>query len=73
MHKDARGTGLGKQLLNTAMQWAKENGYTQVYLESMPELSKAVTIYENVGFQRINQPLGNSGHCGCDIWMVKTL
>ncbi|MFZ9221254.1 MAG: GNAT family N-acetyltransferase, partial [Sediminibacterium sp.] len=41
LHKDARGTGLGKQLLNTAMQWAKENGYTQVYLESMPELSKA--------------------------------
>ena len=73
LHKDARGTGLGKQLLNTAMQWAKENGYTQVYLESMPELSKAVTIYENVGFQRINQPLGNSGHCGCDIWMVKSL
>ncbi len=73
LHKDARGTGLGKQLLNTAMQWAKENGYTQVYLESMPELSKAVTIYKNVGFQRINQPLGNSGHCGCDIWMVKTL
>jgi len=73
LHKDVRGTGLGKQLLNTAMQWAKENGYTQVYLESMPELSKAVTIYENVGFQRINQPLGNSGHCGCDIWMVKNL
>ncbi len=73
LHKDARGTGLGKQLLNTAMQWAKENGYTQVYLESMPELSKAVTIYENVGFQRINQPLGNSGHGGCDIWMVKNL
>lgn len=73
LHKDARGTGLGKQLLNRAMQWAKENGYTQVYLESMPELSKAVTIYENVGFKRIHQPLGNSGHCGCDIWMVKNL
>jgi putative acetyltransferase len=73
LHKDARGTGLGKQLLNTAMQWAKENGYTQVYLESMPELSKAVTIYENVGFKRIDQPLGNSGHCGCDIWMIKNL
>jgi putative acetyltransferase len=73
LHKNARGTGLGKELLNTAMQWAKENGYTQVYLESMPELSKAVTIYENVGFKRIHQPLGNSGHCGCDIWMVKNL
>lgn len=73
LHKNARGTGLGKKLLNTAMQWAKENGYTQVYLESMPELSKAVTIYENVGFRRIDQPLGNSGHCGCDIWMIKDL
>ena len=73
LHKDARGTGLGKQLLNKAMGWAKENGYTQVYLESMPELSKAVTIYENVGFKRIDHPLGNSGHCGCDIWMIKDL
>ncbi len=73
LHKDARGTGLGKELLNTAMQWAKEFGYLQVYLESMPELSKAVTIYENVGFKRINHPLGNSGHCGCDIWMIKDL
>jgi putative acetyltransferase len=73
LHKDARGTGLGKQLLNKAMDWAKEYGYKKVYLESMPELSKAVTIYENVGFERINQPLGNSGHCGCDIWMVKSL
>jgi putative acetyltransferase len=69
----ARGTGLGKQLLLKAMAWAKENGYNQVYLESMPELAKAVSIYENVGFTRINQPLGNSGHDGCDIWMTKKL
>lgn len=69
----ARGTGLGKKLLLKAMAWAKENGYDQVYLESMPELAKAVSIYENVGFARINQPLGNSGHDGCDIWMTKKL
>ena len=70
---NARGTGLGKQLLLKAMDWAKQNGYEQVYLESMPELSKAVSIYENVGFVRIHQPLGNSGHDGCDIWMTKKL
>ena len=69
----ARGTGLGKKLLLKAMEWAKDNGYDQVYLESMPELAKAVSIYENVGFSRINQPLGNSGHDGCDIWMTKKL
>lgn len=71
--KEARGTGLGKQLMEKSMNWAKENGYTQVYLESMPELSKAVSIYEKVGFKSLDHPLGNSGHCGCDIWMLKAL
>lgn len=69
----ARGTGLGKQLMLKSMEWAKQNGYQQVYLESMPELAKAVSIYENVGFTRITAPLGNSGHCGCDIWMTMDL
>ncbi len=73
LHKDARGIGLGKQLLLKSMQWAKENEYEQVYLESMPELSKAVSIYENVGFKKIHHALGNSGHDGCDIWMIKNL
>ena len=36
--KEARGTGLGKQLMEKSMSWAKASGYTQVYLESMPEL-----------------------------------
>ena len=71
--KEARGTGLGKQLMEISLSWAKQNGYTQVYLESMPELAKAVSIYEKVGFKALDHPLGNSGHCGCDIWMLKEL
>ena len=73
LDKAVRGTGLGKALLLKAMDWAKNNGYEQVYLESMPELSKAVSIYEKVGFEKLNRALGNSGHCGCDIWMLKKL
>lgn len=71
--KEARGTGLGKQLMEKSMNWAKTHGYTQVYLESMPELTKAVSIYEKIGFKSLDGPLGNSGHCGCDIWMLKEL
>jgi len=71
--KEARGTGLGKELMEKSMSWAKSHGYSQVYLESMPELTKAVSIYEKVGFKSLNGPLGNSGHCGCDIWMLKSL
>ena len=73
LNKSARGTGLGKQLLLKSMEWAKQNGYQQVYLESMPELSKAVAIYEKVGFEKLNHALGNSGHDGCNIWMLKKL
>lgn len=73
VEKSTRGTGTGKKLMEKSMQWAKENGYTQIYLESMPELSKAVSIYEKQGFTKLECPLGNSGHDGCDIWMTKTL
>ncbi len=69
----ARGTGLGKALMLKAMAWAKENGYAQVYLETMPELSNAVTMYEKLGYTRLTKSLGNSGHDGCSIWMLKTL
>jgi putative acetyltransferase len=73
VNKDARGTGTGKKLMDKSMEWAKANGYTHVYLESMPELAKAVSIYEKQGFAKLYNPLGNSGHDGCDIWMLKTL
>ncbi|MDT8887745.1 GNAT family N-acetyltransferase [Aquirufa regiilacus] len=73
VNQDMRGTGIGKKLMEKSMEWAKANGYTQVYLESMPELSKAVSIYEKQGFIKLSRPLGNSGHDGCDIWMTKTL
>lgn len=69
----ARGTGLGKALMLKAMAWAKATGYEQVYLETMPELSNAVSMYEKLGFNRLPKALGNSGHDGCSIWMLKSL
>ncbi len=73
VEKSARGTGTGRRLLEKSLEWAKENGYSQVYLESMPELAKAVSIYEKLGFEKLSHPLGNSGHDVCDIWMIKNL
>lgn len=69
----SRGKGLGKALMLKAMAWAKEAGYEQVYLETMPELSNAVTMYEKLGYNRLPKSLGNSGHDGCSIWMLKAL
>lgn len=68
-----RGKGIGRLLMERSIESAREMGYIQIYLESMPELSKAIGMYEKAGFCSINHPMGNSGHFGCDIWMLKDL
>lgn len=70
---EARELGWGKILLHKCLNAAKDLGYHQVYLESMPELNIALPLYEKTGFRYIDGPLGNSGHCGCDVWMVMDL
>lgn len=69
----SRGKGLGKLLIEKCLEFAGEKGYKQVYIETMPELKKAVSVYEKFGFTYLNGPLGNTGHFGCDVWMLKQL
>jgi putative acetyltransferase len=69
----ARGNGLGRRLIEKCLQFAKETGFRHVYLETMPELRKAVSVYEKFGFRYLDGPLGNTGHFGCGIWMLKDL
>ena len=73
LHPTARGKGLGRDLMFKCFDKAKELGYENIYLESMPELNQAVSLYEKIGFNHLGCSLGNSGHFGCDIWMVKKL
>ncbi len=69
----SRGLGLGRRMIDHCLQTAAATGYKSVYLETMPELKKAVSVYEKFGFSYLNGPMGNSGHNGCDIWMLRTL
>lgn len=69
----SRGLGIGKMLMQKSFSSAKESGYKQLYLESFPELGKAVSMYEKAGFASINAPLGDSGHTACTLWMLKIL
>lgn len=71
--KDFRGKGLGKMLMEEIIDFAKKSGYQSIYLESLPEFSTAVSIYEKQGFTYLEKPLGNSGHSGCNLWMIKDL
>ena len=69
----ARGIGAGKKLIAKCIEFAQENNYHSIYLETMPELKKAVSVYEKLGFQYLEGPMGNTGHFGCDIWMLRKI
>ena len=70
---EARGKGLGRLIIEHCLEKAKESGFRNVYIESMPELKLALQVYEKFGFEYLPAPLGNSGHFGCDLWMLKKL
>jgi putative acetyltransferase len=69
----SRGKGFGRMLMDKCEVAALNMNYRFVYLETLPELTIAVPLYEKMGYEYLNQPLGNSGHSGCDIWMLKKL
>ena len=70
---EARGKGTGKTLIDNALQFAREAGYKKVYIETMPELRKAMSVYEKFGFRYLDGPMGQTGHFGCDVWMLLEL
>jgi len=69
----ARGTGIGATLMNRCLGKAKEMGFVNMYIETLPELKKAISVYEKFGFIYLDNPLGNTGHFGCSVWMLKSL
>lgn len=70
---EARGLGLGIQIIEKCLQRAKDFGFESCYLETMPYMEAAQKLYKKVGFEYLCQPLGNTGHTSCPVWMLKKL
>jgi putative acetyltransferase len=70
---ELRGAGMGAMLLNTILDAAREVHYERCYLETLEHMEQARRLYRKHGFKEIDAPLGNTGHSGCNWWMVKEL
>ena len=68
-----RGKGIGRKLMEKSIASPLSLGYSEMYIESLPDFSQAVRIYEQQGFIKLDEPMGESGHPGCNIWMKKEL
>lgn len=73
LKKEARGKGIATLLLDKCIDYAKEQGYKAIYLETKRELKIAVPLYEKRGFHYLEGPMGNTGHFNCEIQMLKEL
>ncbi|SHI97240.1 putative acetyltransferase [Mesonia phycicola] len=69
----ARGRGLGSKMMKICLEFAKEQGFTQCYLETLPYMKAAQKLYKRTGFKEIDCRMGSTGHYSCDVWMLKEL
>ncbi len=69
----ARGKGFGAQLISVCLEKAKEFGFEQCYLETMPYMKAAQKLYNKHGFEYLEERMGDTGHYACPVWMIKKL
>lgn len=70
---EARGKGLGHHLLQKCLEAASRIGFQRCYLETFNTMKMAMKLYEKAGFEKIDGPLGNTGHFSCDTFYVRRL
>jgi putative acetyltransferase len=70
---EARGLGFGQKLLSACLTAAADIGFQYCYLETFNTMTDAIKLYEKNGFEKLEGPLGNTGHFACDLFYLLRL
>ncbi|GAA4868226.1 GNAT family N-acetyltransferase [Luteimonas vadosa] len=70
---ELRGLGAGHALMEQCLEAARGFGFRRCYLETLAGMDAARRLYERSGFQRLDAPLGSTGHGGCNAWYARGL
>jgi ribosomal protein S18 acetylase RimI-like enzyme len=54
-----RGSGLGRTLAEEVLNGAKELGYKQIYLDTLQQMKKAISLYKSLGFKKVEEYYDN--------------
>ena len=63
----ARGTGLGRRLMDACIARARQVGAPRLYLETNSALGPALGLYRAAGFRDL--PPSGTDYARCDVWM----
>ena len=69
----ARGRGAGAAMMQRCLDAARELGFRRCYLETLSGMDAAMKLYDRSGFRRIDAPMGNTGHGGCNTFYLREL
>lgn len=58
-----RGKGLGRQLINIALEYSKKAGFKRIELDTHSKMKDAIKLYQRNGF---NEFCSKTRTCGCD-------
>ncbi|WP_428772346.1 GNAT family N-acetyltransferase [Vibrio sp.] len=70
---ESRGLGIGRQLTERCLEFARQHGYRRCYLDTLKSMTAAIQLYERAGFEHLSAPLDGTIHNRCDVWMLKQL
>lgn len=70
---EARGRGVGAEMMKTCLDFARSQGFKKCYLETLPYMEGARKLYARTGFTSLEKPIGDTGHYNCTMWMIKDL
>jgi ribosomal protein S18 acetylase RimI-like enzyme len=72
VRKAFRGSGLGRQLAETALDAARQGGYACVLLDTLDDMEAARALYEELGFEEIppyyHNPIAGAHYLMADLW-----
>jgi RimJ/RimL family protein N-acetyltransferase len=77
LYQEYCGRGIGKIMMNTILDFARNLGYEQAELEVVAGNERAISLYENLGFKKYgafpdNMKYANGQYADC-YWMMKKL
>lgn len=70
LYKSYHGQGLGYMLLSKAIECAKQEGYSELYLDTLSTSERAIRLYKSVGFEETSRYNDNQV---ADVFMVLKL
>lgn len=70
---EARGRGLGSQMMQKCLDFARNQGFKECYIETLPNMKAAQKLYLKTGFEYIPERIGDTGHYSCTVFMKKII